>query len=92
MGPAADVALGVGVITALNEVVFAPAAGGSVQFNWRIIPATAVFALMMDGLSKINPQLALGISISALATVLLAPMGKAGSPIANVNKALGYKT
>jgi hypothetical protein len=91
MGPAADIALGVGVISALNEAVFAPAAGGSVQFNWRIIPATAVFALLVNSLADLNPQLALGISVSALATVLIVPMGKAGSPIANVDKALGYK-
>jgi hypothetical protein len=92
MGPAADIALGVGVISALNEVVFAPAAGGTVSFNWRIVPATAVFALLVNGLADINPQLALGIAVSALATVLLVPTGKAGSPVANLDKALGYKT
>lgn len=91
MGPAADIALGVGAVTVLNELVFAPASGDAVPFGWRVIPATAIFAFLMDGLSAVNPQLALGISVSALITVLLVPMGKAGSPVGNASKALGYK-
>jgi hypothetical protein len=69
--------------------VFAPAAGHAVAFNWRIIPATGIFALLMDGLSYLNPQLALGISLSALVTVLLVSTGNAGSPVANLQKATG---
>lgn len=90
MGPAADIALATGVITSLNELVFAPAAGGKIAFNWRIIPATAIFGLLMEGLSKLSPQLALGISVSALIVSLFAPLGNAGSPVVNLDKALGY--
>ena len=90
MGPAADVALATGAITGLNELVFAPAAGGKIAFNWRIIPATAIFALLMEGLSKLSPQLALGTAVTALIVSLFAPLGKAGSPVGNLNTALGY--
>lgn len=91
MGPAADIALAAGTITALNEAVFAPAAGGQVSFQWRIIPATGIFALLMEGLSRLNPQLALGVSVSALITVIFAPVGNAGSPVNNLSKAMGYQ-
>jgi hypothetical protein len=90
MGPAADIALITGAITTANEVLFAPLAGSSASFNWRVIPATGIFALLMDGLEKLNPQVALGISITALITSLFLPMGKAGSPVNNASKALGY--
>jgi hypothetical protein len=90
MGPAADVALLTGAITVANEVLFAPLAGNHVAFNWRVIPATGIFALLMDGLEKLSPQVALGISVTALVTALFLPLGKAGSPVNNASKALGY--
>jgi hypothetical protein len=91
MGPAADIALFTGAVAGLNEILFAPLAGGKPDFNWRILPATAIFALLMEGLSKLNPQLALGVSVTALLTALLGSFGKAGSPVTNLSKALGYK-
>lgn len=91
MGPAADIALATGAISAANEAVFAPLAGGKISFNWRIIPATGIFALLMEGLSKVNPDLATAISVTALITVLFASTGNAGNPIENVSKAMGYK-
>jgi hypothetical protein len=91
MGPAADVILITGLITAGNEVLFAPlATGGKPDFNWRLIPATAIAAIMVEGLSKLNPQVALGVSVTALITALFASLGKAGSPVTNAAKALGY--
>jgi hypothetical protein len=90
MGPAADIALLTGGITAANEVLFAPLAGKGVQFNWRLIPATGIFAFLMDGLERLNPQIALGVSVAALITALFFPLGKAGSPVENASKALGY--
>jgi hypothetical protein len=92
MGPAADIALFTGVLTLGNEAVFAPLAGkGTPDINWRLLPATAIFALLMEGLSKLNPQLALGVAVSALITALFGSFGKAGSPVANLSTALGYK-
>lgn len=91
MGPAADIALVTGGISAVNEVLFAPLAGNGVHFNWRIIPATGIFAFLMEGLSKLNPQLALGVSVAALLTAIFGSFGNAGSPVNNASKALGYK-
>jgi hypothetical protein len=88
--PAADIALFTGIVAGLNELVFSPVAGGKASFNWRILPATAIFALLMEGLSKLNPQLALGVSVTALLTALLGSFGNAGSPVTNLSKALGY--
>lgn len=90
MGPAADIALGTGVLTGLNELVFAPAAGGKVAFNWKLVPATAIFAVLMEALSHLSPQLALGVSVTALIVSLFIPLGNAGSPVTNLEKALGY--
>lgn len=92
MGPAADIALAVGAVSAANEAVFAPIAGKNVSFNWRIIPATGIFALMMEGLSTVNPNLATAISVTALVTVLFVSTGNAGNPVQNLSKAMGYKT
>lgn len=94
MGPAADIALITGSIAAANEALFAPLAGTGTftsDFNWRVIPATGIFALLMEGLSAVNPKLALGVSITALITVVFSSTGKAGSPVNNLTKAMGYK-
>jgi len=91
MNVAADIILAAGTITVLNEAVFAPAAGGKVSFQWRVIPATGILALLIDGLAELSPQLALGVSLSVLATILLVPMGTAGSPVGNLSKAMGYQ-
>lgn len=92
MGPAADVIIVTGLITAGNEVLFAPLAqSGKPDFNWRLIPATLIAAVLVDGLSKLNPQIALGVSVTAMITALFAPLSKAGSPVTNAAKALGYQ-
>lgn len=90
MGPAADVILLTGAITTANELLFAPLAGNHVSFNWRVIPATGIAALLVEGLSRLNPQIALGVAVSALITALFIPLGKGGSPVENASRALGY--
>jgi hypothetical protein len=90
MGPAADIILITGTITVANDLVFAPVAGSAVSFNWRVLPATGIAALLIDGLSKLNPQIALGVAVTALITALFVPFGKAQSPVQNAAKALGY--
>jgi hypothetical protein len=89
---AADIALTVGGITAANELFFAPVTGNGTlgQFNWRIIPATGVFAFMMFGLEKISPPMANGIAITALVTVLFTRIGNAPAPTENLANVLGY--
>lgn len=84
--------LAVGGITAANELVFAPVSGNGAlkDFNWRLIPATIVFAVALEGLSKINPQIATGIGVTALVTVLFTRVGNAPAPLENLDTLLGY--
>jgi hypothetical protein len=93
MDAAVTLALATGGMTAANEVLFAPLAGHGTpwkDFNWRVIPATAVFALVLDGLSKLSPTLATGIGITAFLTAMLAQFGNAAAPVVNLAKVLGY--
>jgi hypothetical protein len=93
MSDSTGVVLAVGGITAANELVFAPLANGGSpwkNFNWRIIPATAIFALAMAGVDQVSPQLGRGIAVIALVTVLVTPFGNAPAPVENVAKVLGY--
>lgn len=79
-------------IAAANEALFAPAATGKPlwqEFNWRIVPATAIAALTLAGLERISMPLGKGLAVLALITVVLTPMGNAPSPIENVIKMLG---
>lgn len=90
---AAGIFLAAGAITLVNEAVFAPVASGgkiTADFNWRIIPATLLGALAFGGLAKLSPGLAVGLASLVLMSVLLLPMGKAGSPLTNASKMLGY--
>lgn len=88
---AAGIALGVGGITVANELLFSPAAGGTLQFNWRIIPATAIFAFLLAGLEKIDATIADGIGYTALVTALVVPFGNAKSPLENLDTLLGAR-
>jgi hypothetical protein len=93
MAESTGVALAVGGITAANEALFAPLAGHGTpweDFNWRIVPATAIFALALYGIEQISPVFAKGLGYIALITVLLARFGNAPSPVENLNKILGY--
>ena len=93
MSGSTDIALAVGGITAANEAIFAPLAGNGTlvdSLNWRIIPATAIFALALGGLDKLSPEFAKLIGYTALITSLFIETGKAGSVVSNVTKVLGY--
>jgi hypothetical protein len=90
---AAGIFLAAGAITLANEAVFAPVSSGgkiTADFNWRIIPATLLGALAFDGLSKLAPGFAAGLAGLVLLTVLILPTGRAGSPLQNASKMLGY--
>jgi hypothetical protein len=93
MADSTAIALTVGGITAANEAIFAPLAGNGSpwdNFNWRVVPATAIFAIALGGLSKLSPGFATMIGYTALITSLFVSTGKAGSVISNLDKALGY--
>lgn len=94
MAQAAGIVVLAGGITAANEVVFAPLAGGGTpwkNFNWRVLPATGMLAFAISGLEKISPKLAVGLASTILVTVLFARFGNAPAPLENVTKVLGYK-
>lgn len=79
-------------IAAANEAIFAPASQNKplfVDFNWRIIPATAIAAITLAGLEKLSEPLGKGLAILALMTVLIAPVGNAKSPVENAAGLLG---
>lgn len=80
----------IGAITAANEVLFAPAAGGKVNFNWRIVPATAGLALALGLLERLAPDFAVGVAWLGVLTVLVVPVGNAPTPIQNANKIFGF--
>lgn len=97
MAGSTGLVLAAGGIAAANEALFAPMASGVVSaggvaanFNWRIIPATAILALVLDGLGKLSPGFATGLAGLALLSVLMVPVGKAPTPIDNISKAFGY--
>lgn len=81
-------------IVAVNETLLAPAANHTPywqDFNWRMIPATAIAAVALAGLDKLAPPLGKGLAILALLTVFIAPVGNAPTPVDNAIKLLGIK-
>jgi hypothetical protein len=89
---AAGYVLAAGSIAAANEVIFAPLASGgkaTESFNWRIIPATAILAVVLTGFERIAPAYGNALGGMVLLVVLIAPMGKAPSPAENVAKLFG---
>jgi hypothetical protein len=79
-------------IAVANEIIFVPAIEHRPvfsDFNWRIIPATALAALAIGGLEALSKPLGKGLAILALMSVLIIPMGNAPSPVENAAKFLG---
>lgn len=94
MAESTGIILATAGIAAANEAIFAPLATGQalwVNFNWRLIPATAVAALTLAGLEQIAPALGKGLAYLALLAVLIVPMGNAPSPVENAAKTFGFK-
>lgn len=90
MADSTGIVLAVGGLTAANELLFAPATGGKVSFNWRIIPATAGLALALAGLERLSHPFAVGLAWLSLAAVLSIPFGNAPTPLQNAIKVMGY--
>lgn len=89
---AAGLVLTAAAITAANEAIFVPATTGQPlwkDFNWRIVPATAVAVMLLSGLEKISPPLGKGLAGLALLAVFIRPMGNAPTPLENLSKMMG---
>lgn len=92
MARSTGIALAAGAVTFGNEALFAPLAGtGKVNVNWRIIPATAGWALALALIEKVAPGFAVGLAWLSLATVLVVPFGNAPTPLENLNRLMGSK-
>ena len=81
-------------IVAVNEALFVPVLHNQPvwkNFNWRLIPATAVAGFTLAGLEKLSPPLGKGLAILALLSVLLYPVGNAPTPLENAARFLGIE-
>lgn len=79
--------LAAGGIVLANEAIFVPLKTGQTPLqaiNWRVIPATAIMALMLAGVESLNQGFGAGLGALVLLTVLVLPMGNAGSPLENL--------
>jgi len=77
---------------AANEALFAPLAEHKnpwTGLNWRIIPATAILALVVGGFEKLNAPFGKALGMLVLLSVLVIRVGHAPSPIENVTKVIG---
>lgn len=96
MASAAGLVLAAGGIAAANEAIFVPISQGkgftaSVASDtnlWRIVPATAILAIVLNGLEHLSEPLGKGLAGLVLLAVLIMPVGNAPTPIENVESAL----
>lgn len=91
---AAGIILVTGAITLANEALNAPYQKGTTDvlkaINWRVIPATAVAALLFAGLDSVNHGVAVGLAAVALIAVLLTRLGKGPSPVEHLAQIMNY--
>lgn len=93
MSASTGIVLAAGGITAANEALFAPLAGQGTpwhNFNWRVVPATGILALLLAGTDQVSPVLGRGLAAIALVTVIFTRFGNAPAPAENIVKILGY--
>jgi hypothetical protein len=94
MATAAGIILTAGGITLANDALNAPYTQGATSvvksINWRVIPATAVAALIFAGIEQVNGQLGRGLAYIALVTTLIVPLGTTESPIEHLVTLMGY--
>jgi hypothetical protein len=89
---AAGYVIAAGGIVAANELIFAPLEGqgnAMSNFNWRILPATAILALVLTGFEKMAPEFGNALGGMVLLVSLISPVGKAPAPLDNVAKVVG---
>lgn len=94
MATAAGIIMLTGGITLANEALGAPyeqtATDVIGHINWRVIPATAVAALIFSGIEKVNAPAGKGLAALALLTTLFVGMGNSPTPIEHLSAIFGY--
>lgn len=86
-----------GGIAFVNDTVFAPMNEGKPPFstitdgNWRIIPATAILALLIGGMESVSPEFGAGLGLLVVLSVLVIPFGNAKTPLENAAQFVGGK-
>src|SRR5712691_1737737 len=99
MTSAAGLILAAGGIAAANEAIFVPISEhkdftSSIKTDtnlWRLIPATAILALVLTGLEKVSESLGKGLAGLVLLAVLIIPVGNTSTPLENLSKMVGVK-
>lgn len=92
---AAGFVLAAGGIVAANEVLFLPLAGSGSplsNFNWKIVPATAILAITLTGFEKVVPQFGNALGMLVLLAVLVIPMDSGKAPLENIANVVSGKT
>ena len=94
MASAAGWVLAAGAVSAANEAIFVPIETHQPPWetmNWRIVPATAVLAIILTGMDKMSPGFGAGLGMLVFLAVLVIPVGHQPSPIDNLSKVIGVK-
>lgn len=84
--------LAAGGLVIANEAIFAPLVEHKPTWknlNWRIVPATAVMALLVGGAEKLNAPFGKTLGMLVLLSVLVIPYGNAPTPLENISKVIG---
>ena len=55
------------------------------KVNWRVVMATGLLALFMDGAERVSAPLAIGLAGIMVTTVLITPTSGAASPLQTVS-------
>lgn len=93
MTSAAGLVLAAGAIEFVNDALFVPIAENKTPWstiNWRIVPATAIMALLLTGAEKLSPKLGTGLAGLVLLSVFVIPYGNAPTPLDSISKVMGY--
>lgn len=84
--------LAAGGLVIANEALFAPLATNKptwTNLNWRLVPATAVLAVVVGGIEKLNAPFGKGLGMLVLLSILVIPVGNAPTPLQNITKVVG---
>lgn len=84
--------LAAGGLVVANEAIFAPLVEHKTPWtslNWRVVPATAVLALVIGGIEKVNGPFGKALGMLVFLSVMIVPYGNAKTPIDNIAKVIG---